>query len=199
MFCRNCGAELDEQAQFCHQCGVKSGETKTNIKIKLPPKKNLIIIAAAILAVVIGVLCINPSTVNSSPEKVAAATIKSEYEADIKTMMKCFPEFTIKEIAVENGLSPDASRSEVAKKVEQDYSHTTPRKVEIISTEIVGEYDISQYTIYRELHDYMTDKDYDSISKIAKVNVEFVFDGNREEMQLTCIQMKNKWYFLRNL
>ena len=199
MFCTNCGKELNEQAQFCPYCGVKAGESKANIKINILTKKNIIAIVAVVLVVAVGVLCIGANGVNSSPEKVAAATVKSEYEADIKTMMKCFPNFTIKEIAVDEGLSMDASVSQVIKKVEEDYRYTTPQEVEIIKTELVGEYDISEYTIYRELHDYMTDKDYDLISSVAVVNVYFTVDGEEENEQLTCIKMKNKWYFLRNI
>ena len=199
MYCKNCGTELNEQAEFCSHCGVKAGESKVSIKIKMSPKKNLLAIVAAVLIVVIGVLCISAKGVNSSPEKVAAATVKSEYEADIKTMMKCFPSFTIKEIAVDKGLSMDASVSQVIKKVEEDYRYTTPQKVKIINTELVKEYNTSEYTIYRELHDYMTDKDYEAISSVAKVNVYFTVDGEEENKQLTCIKMKNKWYFLRNI
>lgn len=196
MFCKSCGTELNDTAEFCSQCGKKVGGTQITVKIN---KKSLFTIAVVILAAIIGLVFVTNNNINASPEKLAAAVIKSEYEIDIKTMMKCFPDFAIREIAVDEGLSENASRSEVAKKVQESYRYETPLKVEIIDTEIVGEFDISEYTIYRELYDYMTDNDYDMITEVAQVKVEFTVDGDEESVQVTCIKMKNKWYFLRGL
>lgn len=139
------------------------------------------------------------SGINSSPEKVAAAIVKSEYEVDVKIMIKCMPDFVVKELAVDNGLSENASRKEVIKAIQEDYRAVTPQNVEIISTQIAGEGTTEEYTIFRELFDYLTDKEYDSIEKIAKVDVECTVDGDDVSIQVTCIKMDNKWYFLRNL
>ncbi len=196
MFCKSCGAELNDTAEFCSQCGKKVGGTQITVKIN---KKSLVAIAVVILTAIIGLVFVTNNNINASPEKLAAAVIKSEYEIDIKTMMKCFPDFAIREIAVDEGLSENASRSEVVKKVQESYRYETPRKVEIVDAEIVGEFDISEYTIYRELYDYMTDKDYDMITEVAQVKVEFTVDGDEGSVQVTCIKMKNKWYFLRGL
>lgn len=198
MFCKNCGAQLNEKADFCPQCGLKIGDLHTHKKIIIPKRNGLISVVVVILAIIITLTFVKTNSVNSSPEKVAAATIKSEYEIDIKTMMKCIPNFTIREIAVDEGLSENASRSDVIKKVKEDYRYETSQKVEIVSSQLMEEYDINDYTIFRELYDYMTDKEYDLITKVAKVNVEFIVDGEENSIQLTCIKMKNKWYFLRN-
>lgn len=198
MFCKNCGIELNEAADFCPECGVKVEDLHISKKIVIPKTKRVFSLIIVVLAIIVTLICVKTTGVNSSPEKVAVATVKSEYEIDIKTMVKCFPEFTLKEIAEGLGLSEDASRSEIIREIEEDYRYETPQDIEIIRTELVSEYDISEYTIFREIYDYMTDKEYDSITKVAKVDVEFTVDGDREEIQLTCIKMKNKWYFLRN-
>lgn len=195
MFCKNCKAELNENTDFCSQCEIEINETPVH-KVIVPKRKRIIISAIIILVVAISLVCIKTYDVNSSPEKVAAATIKSEYEVDIKTMMKCFPDFSIREIAVDEGLAENAHRSDVIKEVEADYRHKTPQKVEITSTELIGEYDISDYTIFRELYAYMTDKEYDLITRVAKVNVGFNLDDKENSIQITCIKMKNKWYLL---
>ena len=196
MFCKNCGAELNETSEFCRECGTKIGEQKADKKSPVGNRKHFYAMIVAVLALIV-FFCVRNNSVNSSPEKVAAATLKSEYEADIKTMMKCFPEFTIREIAAEESLPADASRNEVANIVKRNYRYETPQKVKIIETELVKEYDISEYTIFRELYDYMTDDDYASITKVAKVNVRFTVDNEEDSIQMTCIKMKNKWYFLR--
>lgn len=198
MFCRKCGTELNEKADFCTQCGLKIGDSHIHKKVIIPKRNSLIFLVLVILAIIITLTLVKTNSVNSSPEKVAAATIKSEYEIDIGTMMKCFPDFTIREIAVDEGLSENASRSEVIKEVKEDYRYETSQKVEIVSSQLMEEYDISDYTIFRELYDCMTDKEYDLITKVAKVNVEFIVDGEENSIQITCIKMKNKWYFLRN-
>lgn len=198
MFCKNCGIELNEKTAFCPQCGLKTEDSHINKKITVKKGKGILAIAIVILVVIVASIWLKPNSVNASPEKVAAAVIKSEYEVDIKTMMKCFPDFTIREIAVDEGLSENASRSDVMKKVKENYRYETPQKVDIISNELVGEYDISDYTIFRELYDYMTDNEYNLITKVAKVDVEFTVDGEEDSIQITCIKMKNKWYFLRD-
>lgn len=197
MFCKNCGTELNEAVGFCPQCGLKAEGTHINKKITVPRGKGLLAVVGVILVVIIA-LIYSANRVNSSPEKVAVAAVKSEYEINIKTMMKCFPEFTIREIAVDEGLSANASRNDVIKAVKEAYRYQTPQKVDIISTELVAEYDIEDYTIFRELFDYMTDEDYDLITKVAKVDVEFMVDGESGSVRVTCIKMKNKWYLLRN-
>lgn len=198
MFCRNCGTELNEKADFCTQCGLKIGDSHIHKKIIIPKRNGLISVVVVILTIIITLTFIKTNNVNSSPEKVAVATIKSEYEIDIETMIKCFPDFTIREIAVDVGLSPDANRSEVIKEVKEDYRYETSQKVEIVSSQLMEEYDIGDYTVFRELYNYMTDKEYNLITKVAKVNVEFIVDGEEISIQMTCIKMKNKWYFLRN-
>ena len=160
-------------------------------------RSRLVALVAILLVIIVAGAYIKANSINSSPEKVAIATIKSEYEIDIKTMMKCLPDFTIKELADEEGLSPNASRSEVAKVVAKNYRYETPQRVKIIDTEIVGEYDISEYTIFRELYDYMTDNEYNSIDKVAAVDVNYTVDGIEESTQIICIKMSDKWYFLR--
>lgn len=200
MFCKNCGIELDENAEFCAQCDKKiSEESSVEKTVVITRKKWLIPVLTLALMVAIIFVLLKTSGINSSPEKVAAAIVKSEYEVDVKIMIKCMPDFVVKELAVDNGLSENASRKEVIKAIQEDYRAVTPQNVEIISTQIAGEGTTEEYTIFRELFDYLTDKEYDSIEKIAKVDVECTVDGDDVSIQVTCIKMDNKWYFLRNL
>ncbi len=200
MFCKNCGTELDLNAAFCPQCGKSVSDNQAVKKtIVISTKKFLAPVVALILIISIALLLIKPSNVNSSPEKVAVATIKSEYEADVKTMIDCFPEFVVKELAVKNGLSMNASRKDVVKEIQKAYRGAETKKVEIISTKVVGEGTTEDYTIFRELFDYLTDEVYDSIEKIAKVEVEYDVGDYQKTIKMTCIKIDNKWYYLRGL
>lgn len=199
MFCKNCGIELQEGVKFCPECGTDVNavaKKKINITVK---NKKILVIFSVILAAIIFLICINANGVNSSPEKVAAAIVKSEYEIDIDTMLKCFPDFTLKDIAVDEGLPSDASYNEIKNAVKKAYRYETPYKVKIVNVEEIGSYDISEYTIFRERYDFMTDSEYSSITKIAKVKVEFYVDGEADSETITCIKMKGKWYYLRIL
>lgn len=197
MFCRKCGAEINETARFCVQCGAEVQPLPA--KKKGFNKKYLFAVLAALLAIIVVVVCVKRNDVNASPEKVAVATVKSEYEADIKTMMKCFPGFTLKDIAVEEGLPVNASRKEIIKAVEENYRYEKPQKVVILKAEVVGEFDTEEYTIYRELFDNMTDRDYASITSVALVEVDYMVDGDKKSSKMPCIEMNKKWYFLRQI
>lgn len=49
---------------------------------------------------------------------------------------------------------------------------------------------------FRELYDYMSDQEYDTISEVARVTVGFTLDGDDKSVEVICIKMKNKWYYL---
>lgn len=201
MFCAKCGAELPNDAKFCKGCGerthINQEEKAASVLNGIKPNMKWIIIAAAAVLVVVFLLIFGGNGVNSSPESVAIATIKSEYEADTDTMVEVFPEFLVKQIAVENGLTKNASRGDLADALEEAYRRKTPKQVEILSTERVGEYTTDRYIIFRELYDYMTDEDYDDITKVVKVKVKFTVNGDTDSITLPCIEMNGDWYYLR--
>lgn len=207
MFCVKCGKEIAEGTQYCTNCGqaVNGERTASNQEAVLATKntktnkgKGIILLAVlAVVAVVLAFVFIRASDVNSSPEKVAIAVVESEYEVDIEKMVKCVPDFTIREWAVRYGLSKNASRSEVVKEIKEDYRYEEPEKLKNIRAEVIDRYDIEDYIIFRELFDYMSDQDYDAISEVARVRVEFTLDGDDESVEVICIKMKNKWYYLK--
>ena len=200
MFCKNCGTELTENAEFCTHCGKKINEEQNVTKATVIINKNwLLPVFAIVLVSLLAFILFKPSRINSSPEKVAAATVESEYEVDIDTMMECFPDFIIKELAADAGLPEGSKRSAVAEEIKKDYRYTKPQEVEIMSTEIVNVYTTDEYTIFRELYDYLTDEEYRLITSIAKVNVNFKVDAEEKSIVLTCIEMDDEWYFLRGL
>lgn len=70
MYCKNCGAELDDGASFCYKCGAKTDRKTKSVYIAVilsflltgigtvyagNTKKGLILLAARILAAVIGI------------------------------------------------------------------------------------------------------------------------------------------------
>lgn len=207
MFCVKCGQEIVEGSQYCTNCGqpVNGGSTAPNQEAVLATqnvkankgKSKFWLAFLAVVVVIIAFVFIRASDVNSSPEKVAIAVVESEYEVDIDKMVKCVPDFIIREWAVRYDLSENASRNEVAKEIKEDYRYEEPAKVKNIRAEVTDVYDIEDYIIFRELYDYMSDQEYDSISEVARVTVEFTLDGDDESVEVICIKMKNKWYYLK--
>lgn len=198
MYCVNCGKDISDADAFCPSCGsnVKTGLKRK--KVTSFNKKSLVIILC-IIAVVALILKLNQvNDVNASPENVAKAAVISEYEADIDLMVKCFPNFTIRELALEYGLAPNASRSEVKNEIKKEYRYSESYAVSNVKTEVIQIYDIDEFTFIEELYDDITDEEFEEITKIAKVKVTFEVDGESENVQATCVKIKGKWYLLRS-
>lgn len=196
MFCPNCGSEMNDTVAACSNCGY-SRSNEAASKERNAKRKNVkwLLLTAALVVVAI---CLFANTgINKSAENVAIAAVESEYEVDIDKMVKVFPDFTIRELAADYGLSIDATRQQVANEIKKDYRFETPADIKIIDATVTREYNISEYTIFRELYDYMSEKDYDMISHVAKVEVRFYLDGEENSVTVTCIKMKNRWYLLR--
>jgi len=197
VYCPNCGNEISDADAFCQSCRY-SVEIGSKAKKQITFNKKSIFILLGIIAVVVLIFMVwQANSVNASPENVAIAVVTSEYEADIDLMIKCFPDFTIRELAWEYGLPSNASRSDVKKELKKEYRYTESYKVSNAKAEVLGIYSMDEITIYRELYDDMTDEEYKKITAIAKVKVTFRVDGEAEDVQLTCIKMKGKWYLLR--
>lgn len=197
MYCVNCGKEVGNVGDFCPNCGsvVGTGEKKKE-KVSLNIKSVVVILSViAVVALIFKIYHAND--VNASPENVAEAAVISEYEADIDLMVKCFPDFTIRELALEYGLSPSASRSEVKNKIKEEYRYADSCTVSDVKTEVLNLYSIDEVTFFKELYDNMTDEEYEAITEVAKVKVAFRVDGEDEDAQATCVKIKGKWYLLR--
>lgn len=192
MFCEFCGKEISNENGQCPYCSTSvSSKTiiKKNFKFLLPVLLFILALAA--------VLLFNANSINSSPEKVAIAAVESEYEADVDKMIKCFPDFMIKEIAYDCGLSPNASKKKVVSSLKEDYRYASVNKVSNANATVIAECDAEDYILYKEMYAYMTDNDMDAIKKVARVEVSFVVDGDNKCVDLICIEMNNKWYFLK--
>lgn len=198
MICEKCKNRLNKNDSYCTECGTKINNNDSNSNKTLYLKIKVgVLLVSLILAVVIIVVCISGNSVNSSPEELAIAVVESEYEIDIDKMVKCFPDFTIRALAKEYGLSKNANISEVIEKLEEDYRKEKPIDVEIIDAKIVDEYDVDEDLLLRGLYDPMTDKEYKSITKMVRVKVEFIANGENKSAKLMCIEIDDNWYLLR--
>lgn len=201
MFCSKCGVQFEEKTNFCPNCGVNlKCETQTQAKKQMSiNKKALFLIAVAVLTIGLVFLVAGNIGVNSSPENVAIAAVESEYEIDIDKMIKVFPEFTLRELADDYGLSFNASRDDIGNEIKKDYRYISPEEVHIIEAEVIEEYSLEEFLRYDDFYnDYMTDTDFEGISDIAVVDVYFTVGGEEERVQLDCIKIKGKWYLMRD-
>ena len=212
MFCKYCGAELAEDAKFCMQCGAGLDESEPATEpIAAKPKANkkIIAVAAAALAVVAALivfLCVKNNGVNASPEAVAEAYLVSLYEFDAETQVKCWPDFMIKEVAVEYGLK-NASRRAVTKELAGMMQGEIPEKVIIKSVRVVKEYDVGEIEDWYHFDfgnnlrfaygpEYAIDRDLKNIRTAAKVKVRYTVDGEEDMMEIVTVKIKSKWYIL---
>ena len=194
MFCPHCGTSQEENAAFCSECGAS---LRDPVPTKKRKKTELLLVVAIVAAIIAAVLIMNVTSVNSSPEKVAIAAIESEYEADIDKMIKCFPDFTLREIALDYDLSSNASRTEIKNKLKEEYRYNTSEKVTNARAEVISTHspsDISSFWV----KDDITDEEFDTLQEIARVRVDFTVDGDEKSIQVFCVKMENKWYLLRS-
>lgn len=194
MYCKECGKEVSLNSKFCPECGAEQEKVGLSFSFTYG-KAGLAVLAVLILVAVIIVLAAQTNGVNSSPEKLAAATVESEYEVDIDKMVKCFPEFTLHEFAEDYGLPENAGPKKIADKIKEGYRNVEPVKVKITDSTLIGSYN-KEDCIFPEMYDGMTREVYDSITDMARVRVEFELDGEAEQVSITCIEIKGKWYLL---
>lgn len=194
MFCVKCGAELKEETNFCPECGAvqkREAQEKPHIKNKVP----YLLLCAGIAVIVTVIILLCSSNINSSPEKVAAATIQATYEMDVDTLVQTIPDFTIREQAYRYDLPETASRKQFVNAMKELVSQMGERSqtVKIISSEISGHGRIRDM-----LWDYygMTRDEYDTITDYVIVDVECMIDGEERYFEVSCIEMNNKWYVL---
>ncbi|MBQ4601488.1 MAG: zinc ribbon domain-containing protein, partial [Clostridia bacterium] len=159
MYCKKCGKEVDSLSKFCPECGAE--QEKAGLTFSFTYGKAVLAVLAVLILVVVIVLAAQSKGVNSSPEKLAAATVESEYEADIDKMVKCFPEFTLREFAEDYGLSENAGPKKIADKIKEDYGNIEPVKVKITDSRLIGNYN-KEDCIFPEMYDGMTREVYDS-------------------------------------
>lgn len=197
MYCINCGKEIGDDAAFCQSCGCSAEARMKGKKLIAFNKKSIVIILGVIAAVILIFKVCQANSVNASAKNVAIAAVTSEYEVDVDLMVKCFPDFTIRELAWEYGLPTGASRSEVKQKIKEAYRFTEPSTLSDVKAEVIGIYSMDEITFLRELYDDMTDEEYKGITEIAKVKVTFRIDEETEDVHVTCIKIKSKWYLLR--
>lgn len=106
MFCTNCGAEAQEEANFCVKCGKPLEEiSMTNNaavipKINLLNNKKLLTIGTAVLAVIILITALSVTLSGhkaglSSPEEALETYFNGYSHADFDRMLKAYPKFFI--------------------------------------------------------------------------------------------------------
>ncbi len=203
MYCKNCGALLEDNVKFCSNCGTQLDVTKkqfdkTNItkiaKIAIP-------ILAVVVVITIVASLIGNGGVNSSPEKVAAAAVESIYLEDYEKMIECFADYMVSDYAERYGLSPDASRKDLVRYMEDqaseyENSDDSKQKIKITDIETIDISILQDSVIYDDY--YYEDMSYSvlsTIEQVAEIEVHFLIEGEEEWHQVICIEIDGKWYF----
>ena len=212
MICPNCGIEKKtENAAFCVHCGhpfVKSSET-----MKKKAKGKWAVLVAVVIAV-IGIIVAfavprdesgssdNEDNIHKSAKKVAIAGFEAEYEGKAEDLIEAYPDFEIRHLAWSILHIPeDSSKKEIVKALKEYFRYEDTYKIKILDAEVVSEWNVEDNPVYLDLFDE-TEEEYEQMQKLAKVEITFEEseeDGWERTVEVLCVKMNKKWYYLCEL
>lgn len=201
MFCGKCGRQLDENKTTCAFCGhnntIGEKKAKATIKIRI---KHIIVFVLIFICCFYGIkTIINKTGIHSSPEKVVTAMYEAEKEIDMDKLMKCYPDFIIKEFALEYGLDENASRKEVGNKYIKQFRFLSPEEPDISSVTAFEPITASE-DIFYEVSNYecATFDDISKITEMVEVRIKYWRDASYsyDFNDYWTIKVDGKWYVL---
>ena len=215
MFCKNCGAKIDDDALFCDSCGARQQEAPAQPVYdaapapakKKPPVGLFIGIGAGALAVIVAVILIialagKGGGGTSSPEKLAKnvlgfyTDLYTDGSAEASDYLSYFPDSYVKKFASDNGLSTSELKKKVQKKIDQAgmlLQAFMPDDYRVTGSKIESVEDIDREDIEEMVEKYglaITD------AKKVKMTISYTAEGENDEndMRLIVIKVGGKWY-----
>lgn len=229
MICKNCNNETPNRVAFCPHCGCKQ-VTKQETAVLDKRKPQLLIIAKGkiiwaigivILILIIAIVSTRNSSVNSSPEKVAAAFVEAVHSRDIPKQVKCLSDYTVRYYASElYAMDPNATRSQLKEQMLVRYNAMIDHWVvgglnpddhiyDVLISDVQVVENLNKNEINHEKY-RLTVEEYNSIEDVVLVCVAFrtipksnnatteeiIKSEDISEMYHVCIKVHGKWYYL---
>lgn len=204
MICKKCGQMIEDNVTFCPACGNKVETTEQILhegSKQSKPKKHLMLVVVLVSVAVLIAILTNVIGIHSSATKIAETLIESQLELDFDKEVKCYPDFILREMADEYELDLDATKSEIAEARKKDYRYASRTDVETITAKIIKTYDDpNDCDVYWRGYRHMFSDEFDEIKEVALVTVFFTVDEDEYTRELSvdvyCVKIKNKWYYL---
>lgn len=200
MYCKQCGSQMDDGVLFCPSCGAKNenqaapaqtvgAQTAAPVSAAKPANKNIGLIAAAALGLIVLILLISLLSGRSLKSTVNSA-IKNTFKGKIEKVIDLLPMDALKK-----GLKDEGMTIKEYKDGKKEYFEevTKETKLRLVKYEIVDTEDLTQAQIGSIADQLKTKKIKDG--KEVTVHVTYRKDGDLREkdMTLDLVKIGNKW------
>ncbi|MBC5688771.1 zinc ribbon domain-containing protein [Mediterraneibacter sp. NSJ-55] len=214
MFCKNCGAQLNEGAKFCPKCGTPAvnGNAGGNSRgyqggaspvqpQKKPPYLAIGLIAIVVVVVIVLAAVLGKTVFGKGYEKPIKNLIKGVEEQDGEIILSAFSENTIEAMEDQSGYDKKDLEDMMEEEFEYMFSGEDWEdadlefKYEIEDSKKLDKDDIKD--IEDELKDYWDIREDISAARELDVTMTVYVDGDEEDdndATIEVIKVDGKWY-----
>lgn len=207
-FCKNCGAKLNPQDEFCPNCGTKNEESQQPQQPdsmgaataavpggKKPflgmNTKGLLIAAGCIVVTAVLVIVLLCSFFGSSSKSVVKDYYKAIENCDAKDLMATVPKDYLKELMDDNDLSRKELTNDVQDYLDKYYDEYDDIKVTFEDKEKLDKNDFADYFDFEDASDLEVKK---GVKYELKVRYRSDEKKDNESEDFIVFQYKGKWY-----
>lgn len=214
MFCKNCGAQLNEGAKFCPKCGTPAvngnaggnsggyqGGASPVQPQKKPPYLAIGLIAIVVVVVIVLAVVLGKTVFGKGYEKPIKTLMKGVEEQDGEMILSAFSENTIEAMEDQSGLDKKDLEDMMEEQFEYMFSgedwedEDVEFKYEIEDSKKLDKDDIKD--IEDELKDYWDVREDISAARELDVSMTIYVDGDEEDdndATIEVIKVDGKWY-----
>ena len=214
MFCKNCGAQLNEGARFCPKCGTPAvngnaggnsggyqGGASPVQSQKKPPYLAIGLIAIVVVVVIVLAVVLGKTVFGKGYEKPIKTLIKGVEEQDGEMILSAFSENTIEAMEDQSGIDRIEQEDMMDLKFEYRFSgevwvdEDVEFKYEVEDSKKLDKDDIKD--IEDELKDYWDVREDISAARELDVTMTIYVDGDEEDdndATIEVIKVDGKWY-----
>ena len=211
-FCKNCGAKLNPQDEFCPKCGTKNETPQQPQQPQQPDgmgadavtavpggkkpflgmnTKGLLIAAGCIVVTAVLVIVLLCSFFGSSSKSVVKDYYKAIENCDAKDLMATVPKDYLKELMDDNDLSRKELTNDVQDYLDKYYDEYDDIKVTFEDKEKLDKNDFADYFDFEDASDLEVKK---GVKYELKVRYRSDEKKDNESEDFIVFQYKGKWY-----
>lgn len=208
-FCKNCGAKLNPQDEFCPNCGTKNetpqqpqqpdgmgADAVTAVPGGKKPflgmnTKGLLIAAGCIVVTAVLVIVLLCAFFGGGPKDVVKDYYKAIEKCDAKDLMDTVPKDYLKDLMDDNDLSRKELTNDVQDYLDKYYGDYNDIKVTFEDKEKLDKDDFADYFDFEDASDLEVKK---GVKYELKVRYRSDEKKDNESEDFIVFQYKGKWY-----